>query len=287
MAYLIEFVNTSQSVTINLNGDNASLQMQTSYLGDIGFGLAPLHHITTRGAQQDGDTYVDYRLDPRILQIPLVVRPYIVGGIPRMQMLYRIRERLLRHINVGDEGYLTVAAEDTSIVAYRRIYVKVVGGMTFDADPQIPYDFRTVIQFRAANPLWIDPFPVAQVFNQATFSTNVFQNSTNTYRTFPIITINGPVTNFRITNTPTSGTVRYIEYSGTIAAGTQIIMDLSPNKKTVVDGGGVNRISNITSGSDLVNFAIERGGQSLRCTGTGLGAGTNVQVVWYPNYIGI
>lgn len=284
MAYLIEYVNTSAGVTINLNGYNSTYQMTLSYLGDIGIGLAPMHHITARGPQQDGDTYIDFRLDPRVIQIPLLVRADLPAGRTQMEMLYRVRNNLLRFINVGDEGYLRISSEDTQITTYRRIPVQVVGGMTFDADSQNPYNLRTVIQFRAADPLWYDETTVYDYYQSTDFGINRTYNNTASYKSYPIITIAGPVTDCRFSVTQ-YGVTKFVQVDGIIGSGATIIINLKD--KTVVDGGGVNRIGRISADSNFVNLAIEKGSQTHRVTGTATGVSTRVDVEWTPRYIGI
>lgn len=284
MAYLIEYVNTSLGITINLNGYNATQQVTLSYLGDIGTGLAPMHHITARGPQQDGDTYIDFRLDPRIIQIPLLVQADLPAGRTQMEMLYRVRNNLLRFINVGDEGYLRIAAEDSQLSTYRTIPVKVVGGMTFDADPQIPFFMRTVIQFRAADPLWNDETTTYDYYLSTDFGVNHNFNVTSSYKAYPIITIAGPVTDCRFSVTQ-YGVTKFVQVDGVINSVSSMIINLKT--KTVVDGGGVNRIGRISVDSNFVDLAIPKGSQTHHVTGTATGVSTRVDVEWTPRYIGI
>ena len=78
--HILTYSYITGGVTYTLNGVNTittrlgSESFTFSYLGDQGFGLAPLHRITTRGPLQHGDSDIDFRLDPRILQIPLLVK---------------------------------------------------------------------------------------------------------------------------------------------------------------------------------------------------------------------
>ena len=71
MAYSITY--TTAGTTYNLNGTNTGLGVTVRYLGDQGFGMAPMHRITQRGPLQHGDSDIDFRPDPRILQLPLLI----------------------------------------------------------------------------------------------------------------------------------------------------------------------------------------------------------------------
>lgn len=288
MAYRIEYVN-ELGRTLQLNALDATTGITVDYLGDIGFGLSPLHHITARGAQQQGDTYVDMRLDPRIIQLPLLVRPGTASGQTRMQRLYYARDILQGIFSPFYSGYVRVFPEWDPIAggASKILNVRTVGGLTMDVDPQIPYEFRTVVQMRAADPLWYGDLTF-QLFTAAQFGPNRFFTNSGTAPSYPSIIITGPVTNCTVIYTQTNTLQSYtITITGTISAGDQFFIDLNPATKSVQDLAGNNQISRVSSTSDFATFVIESGSSALRCTGTGTTGATSVDINWTTAYLGI
>jgi hypothetical protein len=293
MAYSITY--TTGGTTYNLNGTNASLGgLRLRYLGDQGFGLAPLHRITQRGPLQHGDSDVDFRLDPRILQLPLVVEASTI------EAGYSAREALTRIFSPASGGGILRITTD----AYdRAIECRTLGGLEFNVEQGTGYHIRTVAQLRASDPTWYDPTPVSGGATPAVEGTptpvpllipwtvgasNI--NSTipitnaGTWRAFPIITAVGPITDLIMTNTTTGDK---IEVDGTIPNGDTWVFDLSYGRKTVVDQTGANKITAITADSSLATWSLEPGANSITVTGSSPGASSAVSIVYYTRYIGV
>jgi hypothetical protein len=274
---------TTRGVTYTLSGYDATTGLAFRYLGDQGFGLAPLHRITTRGPLQDGDSDIDFRLDPRVLQIPIVVKNESTTPIYQH---YDIRDALLRIFRPQDSGVLTVTTNKGSSDRVRNIGTRLLGGLSFDVDPD-SWHVRTVVQLRADDPTWYDAVTAinTQTFVAADFGLNRSASNLGTWIAYPTILVTGPVTNFKITNVTTG---RFIEYVGTIAAGTTVKIDLSYGRKTVTNNAtGANLIANISSLSQLATFAIITSTQNLQVTGTGTSGATLVTVSWLNRYTGI
>ena len=273
--------------TYNLNGYDADHGLTLHYLGDQGFGLAPLHRITTRGPLQHGDSDIDFRLDPRILQIPLVVKNE--SASPKFNS-YAIREALLNIFRPQDVGVLSVVRSDGVTTHTRSIIVKVLGGLTFDVDP-VDYHVRTVVQLRADDPTWYDDSTTSLITAQANFGVSQSTSSAGNWQTFPsVFTVAGPVTTCRIENKTYPTAEKFIEVTGTIAAGTTYYFDLRYGYKTVHTGPnqtGTNVINLINPASDLATWAIYPGANFVRITGTGLSAATLVSISWQNRYTGI
>lgn len=275
---------TARGVTYTLNGYDADHGLTLNYLGDQGFGLAPLHRITTRGPLQHGDSDIDFRLDPRVLQIPLMVKNE--SASPKFNS-YDIRERLLSIFRPQDAGFLTVQTSNGTLSKFRSINVKVLGGLTFDVDP-VDYHVRTVVQLRADDPTWYDN----QQFNDITIlgiNFGLTYNLTNTgnWLSFPQIQATGPVTNLTITNTTTS---QVLNIPGTISAGTSYYFDLRYGYKTIYTGPnqtGTNVIDKISATSNLATWAIQPGVNNIVITGTGTSGATQVVTTWPNRYTGI
>lgn len=273
---------TARGTTYDLNGSGTGHQIE--YLGDQGFGLAPLHRITTRGPLQHGDSDIDFRLDPRILQLPLLIKN--TSNFPMYQH-YVLRRHILNIFRPADLGVINVLASDNLQSINRYINVRVLGGMSFDVDPT-DYHLRTVVQLRADDPTWYDSSEVtSHTVTQAMFGNSYPVLNTGNWLSFPQIQATGPVTNLTITNTTTS---QVLNVPGTISAGTSYYFDLRYGYKTIYTGPnqtGTNVISAISATSNLATWAINAGSNTISVTGTGLTAASQVVFTWQNRYTGI
>lgn len=279
----------TRGVSYNISDYDSTTGLTFRYLGDQGFGLAPLHRITTRGPLQNGDSDIDFRLDPRIMQLPLMVVNES-SAAPVFQH-YQIRRKLLDIFRPQDSGQIMVqhlyilSGIVTPIT--RMIDVKVLGGLSFDVDPS-SYHVRTVVQLRAADPTWYEPTS-SGLRSQTIYSSGAINGNQTiivggNWPTFPIIRLTGPITNPVITNSTLGQT---ITITGTIAAGAYYDIDLEYGKKTVVDNGGVNRISTVSAASNLATWSLQSGNNVVSITGTGATAATNAVFQYYIRHIGI
>lgn len=299
MAYSLTY--TVGGTTYTLNGYDAITGLTFNYLGDQGFGLAPMHRITQRGPLQQGDTDVDFRLDPRVLQIPL----YIDADSITAQ--YTIRNELLTIFSPSNiMGTLTVAND--SFV--RSIDCYVLGGLTFDVDAKSGYGVRVVVQLRAPDPTWYDPtanvitltpsiagtafaIPMAIPLTMGTASINITTtvNYTGTWLSYPIITAVGPITGLSITNNTTGQVISL--GSVAIGAGTTYTFDLRYGYKTVKTDTGVNKIADVTAASNLATFAIVNapsapsGVNSITITSSSSSSPAAVTLTYYTRFVGI
>ena len=290
----VSFKYITGGVTYNLNGSNTIStpiggQYTFSYLGDQGFGLAPLHRITTRGPLQHGDSDIDFRLDPRILQIPLVVKNE--SSTAPKATHYSIRNALLQIFKPQSSGTLQILIGTTSggvskIQDY-RIDTKVLGGLSFDVEPT-SYHVRTIVQLRAEDPTWYEPYTSGNPYVVTYFDTNIGSSQIfpigGNWQTYPVIRINGPITNPTITNT-TTGEV--IAITATISAGAYYDIDLSYGAKTVVDNTGTNRISTVSAASDLATWHFEPGNNTIAVTGSSTSSSSDIDFTYYNRYTGI
>lgn len=286
MTYTDQYYVTyrARSASYALNGFDVTSGLTFQYLGDQGFGLAPLHRITTRGPMQDGDSDIDFRLDPRVLQVPLIVQNTNTSQ-PRFQS-YVIRRNLLSIFRPQDSGILSVESIGTSLLS-RSINVQVLGGLTFDVDPS-EFHVRTVVQFRADDPTWYDEVstPFLSIPNT---QFGVVQATTyaGQWQAFPTILVTGPVTNFTLTNAARAQT---LNVPGTIAAGTTYYFDLRYGYKTVYTGPnqtGSNVIANLNPASNLATWSLVPGVNNITASGTGITAATNVYLSWQNRYAGV
>jgi hypothetical protein len=292
MSYGITY--TINGTVFDLNGYDATSGLIYNYLGDQGFGLAPMHRITQRGPMQQGDSDVDFRLDPRILQLPLFVNATSIDDY------YTARGRLLSIFSPSNTtGRITV----TTSTFIRTIDVKVLGGMSFDTDAKAGYALRAVIQLRADDPTWYDATPHSiagtsgiagtataypviypRTYGTANINATTTLSYDGTWLAYPIITALGPITGLVITNNSTG---QVISTSGSIAAGRTFTYDLRYGKKTVYDDLGVNQIATVGASSNLATWAIVVGTNSISIAASASASPAAVNIVYYTRFVGI
>jgi hypothetical protein len=297
MAYKLTFYSGNTWYNIS----NQSPAFPVHYLGDENFGMAPLHMITSRSPVQHGDTTLDFRLDPRVIQIPLLVE------CETLQEQYDQRNYLLQLFKPSNN-------DSALIVEYpdgrqRVITTRVLGGLDFNMETSAGHSIRAVVKLRCSDPTWYNPqentLPIATAEGSPTAYPKVYPVTygtgfgipysityDGTWLSYPIITVTGPVTNFSLTNTSSGQNITVT--SGTvIAAGTSWRFDLRYGYKTVTDDSGNNRIGLITSSSELAQFAIfpapdvTNGINNLIVTGTGTTSASSVYISYYDRFIGI
>lgn len=298
MTYSITY--TTNTKTYQLNGTDPITGYQFNYQGDGGFGLAPLHRITQRGTFQQGDFDTDFRLDPRVLSIPLLVMASDLSDH------YQKRDAILKIFSPSNSAAtLTITAG----ALVRSITVATLGGLTFDHVPGAGYDIRFIVQLRAADPTWYDPtgstvstssaiagtptpypkpYPVPYGVSALSGSTQISYNGS--WLTYPIITATGPITGLLITNQSTGA---LISVPGTIPAGRTWTFNLLYGYKTVTDDLGVNQIAAVTAASDLATFAILPapgvldGVNIITVTGTGTTGASATNLFYFNRYVGV
>lgn len=296
---------TTNSKTYQLNGTDPVTGYQFNYQGDGGFGLAPLHRITQRGTFQQGDFDTDFRLDPRVLSIPLLVMA------SNLSDHYQKRDALLKIFTPSNSSAtltITVGVPlGTDFV--RSITVVTLGGLTFDHVPGAGYDIRFVVQLRAADPTWYDPagviastsaaiagtptpypkpYPVPYGVSALSGDTKITYGGS--WQTYPVITATGPITGLLITNQSTGA---LISVPGVIPAGRTWTFNLLYGYKTVTDDLGVNQIAAVTAASDLATFAIVPapdvldGVNIITVAGTGTTGASTTNLFYFNRYVGV
>ena len=300
MAYSITY--TIQGTTYTLNSFDSASGLTFNYLGDLGFGMAPLHRITQRGPLQQGDSDVDFRLDPRVLQIPLL----ITGS--SITEHYAIRDKLLAIFSPSNVvGTLTITRPDDS---QRSIATKILGGLSMDVDAKSGYNVKTIVQMRADDPTWYNPLqntisgtsiitgtptPIPRIYPvtygaSGTINVNTAVAYGGTWNSYPNIVAVGPLNNLVIQNTSTGDT---ITLAANIAALTTYTFDLRYGYKTVVDQLGANQLANITAASNLATFNLAPmpqvigGVNNINISATGGTSASSVTLTYNNRFIGV
>jgi len=270
--------------------------------GTVNFGMAPSHRITQRGPFQEGDSDIDFRLDPRIISLPIVV------PVSSIDDHFIYRNALLDIFKPGnDTATLIVTYDDTGTEAVRYLDVKILSSLTMDTDSK-DFNIRGVIQLRAQDPTWYDnnfsetpltspilgtptpyPKPYGVPYGSAGIGGITTVNNIGTWINYPVLTAVGPLTDLTITD----GLGHVISFDTPIPAGTYVSIDLKYGAKTVTDQDGVNRFAWLDITSDLINWAIYPspyvvgGSNTISVSATGTDSSSSVTMNWNPRYIGV
>ncbi len=238
------------------------------FLAYIGYGAPPLEYQTQRGYKQHGETVLDYLLGPRSVTIDLWQKPACDRAT-----YWRNRAALheLLRPNRGGPLELTLAIPDGT---KRSILLYVDPGAKFDT-PQTDdnnWEINETLDAIAFDPIWYNSSQTVQAVAADSSQNLIFPitfpimfgpggvvyTSTITYtgswRSYPTLIITGPYTSVTITNETTGAVIRLII---PIVAGQSRTIDLTPGQLSIVDQDGVSQFGDLSSDSDLVDFAIE------------------------------
>jgi hypothetical protein len=252
-----------------LNGFDVISGYTFHLLGFREVGLPPITRITQRGAFQQGDTNIDFRLNPRVFSIEGLVEAS--NAFEHMQ-IRQVLGRIFKVSNTASQVQYTTT--DGVTVITRAIDCLVNGNLDISSDTSAGYDVYYTIELRADNPLWYDPNQ--NVLNLTgtvigdptdipaviprTYGTNGLDSSSivsynGTFASYPVITVFGGdagLQNLTIANVTTNKVI----YINSIPVNATYTIDLRYGYKTVVDQNGVNRITNVNPQSNLTTFAI-------------------------------
>jgi len=287
----------------NSGFEGVSFDLPVYLTGAVNFGISPSHRITQRGPFQQGDTDIDFRLDPRIMSLPIVVPASSIDEH------FTYRNRLLDIFKPGnDTSRLEIYFNNDGVQAIRYIDVKILSSLTMDTDSK-DFNIRGVIQLRADDPTWYDGFnfyetsltspvlgtptpypkPYEVPYGSAGIGGITNISYEGTWISYPVLTATGPLTDLTITD----GLGHVISFDTPIPAANFVIINLKYGAKTVIDQDGVNRFEWLDINSDLINWAIYPspfvfdGINTISVSATGTDGGSSVSINWIPRYIGV
>jgi len=274
-------------------------------LGLDGTGEAPVHRIEERGPQQHGATDIDFRLDPRTVQLALWIK-----GASQADLETK-RKQLI------DAFRATVAAKALRFTLDNGEVYQLdghsTGSLTMPQEGGEGFVMRVGLTFRAADPTFYDPeattltyylggsagtasaVPAVVPFFVGASTLDVSESIEyeGTWRAYPRIQIHGPISGPKITNS--SGTLHEVlEFSGvSIPAGEIYTVDLRYGYKTVTNSAGTSKITELTNASDLATWHIADdsevtdGVNTLLVTGTAATGATRIDIIYNARYVGI
>lgn len=271
-----------------------------------GEGLPPIDYITQRGPFQHGETPLNYFLRPRILQA--IIRHSYCDR----EAYWTGRNNLLSYLRPNRQLTTTLTPgkirKRLANGERRDIDVFILEGPGFAARTNGRWDetaYTETLRFIAHNPVWYDPVqrsssfssPVSELVFPITFpiTFGAFEVSgtityVGTWNEYPVITVNGPISNFTIRNVTTD---EDINISASISAGQSIIIDLRYGVKTITRNDGTNLIGTLSSDSDLASWHLAPdpeaagGVNDILISGGSADSNTSILVDYYRRYIGI
>lgn len=289
-----------------------------------GLGMPPIEYITQRGPFQHGETAIDYRLMPRVIQLTHRRNANCRNDY------WNARSDLINFLRPNRQafgefspGQLRKILPDGSI---RDIDVMIEQGPIFtprDTSRWDEFGFMESLRFIAFDPTFYDPTQVTATWSLSTsdqlvfntvggaldtlvfrldgvgdgllFGTDIIDNDltvnyTGTWLSLPTVEIDGPISGFIITNVTTG---EFIRLNYVVPAGRTVTITLDYGNKTVEDDLGTNLIGTVSSDSDLSTFHIAPDPEATDGTnvfsvlGGGTDGNTEVRLLYYTRYIGI
>lgn len=267
-----------------------------------GFGMPPFHRLNERGPLQHGVTDRGYRLDPRTVN--LIIPTIGATWADR----YTRRQQLIAQLAPGDDALILRFTDPGGNIYNLDCYC--VAGPAFASKDTWGNDFKAVFTLYAPDPSWYDPVATALTFNLgggadtmlvptvipmtvggSTIDSDNTADYAGTFLSYPFIRITGPIQNCVITNNSTG---EKLDFTGvTIAAAHYYDIDTRYGYKTVMLDGITNKISDLTSDSDLATFHIAphpevaNGLNSINISGINITAATKIEIVYFAIYVGI
>ena len=289
---LIELIRGTD--ILNLNDLDTYLRIE-----EDGLGLPEVRRITERGPFQHGDTDLDFRLEPRIIN---VVCGVFGGDIPGYWATRRTLQQLLRPSRVPLSLRYTLPTGDV-----RQIDVVYAGGLTWSSDDRLITTHRAGFQLRAADPTFYDPaiistrygigggggtwaIPWAMPWQIGSATVNQVQGITTPgdWESYPTILVYGPINNLVITNDVTSEKLDFTGFN--LSTGSTLTIDTRYGIKSILDHLGVSHINKLTDDSDLATFHLaahpdaDSGINAIRVVGSNATSITEIYIQFQARY---
>jgi len=261
-----------------------------------GLGSPRVREITNRGPAQNGDTFLDFRYEPRKIQIAF-------SGLGTDEASWHDRRAELMRIFRPSRSLIQLRYSRPPDRVYQWD-CSVSIPPQFSSEDRVGFTQRAVAELTAHNPFPYDPeaisvpfalsgggtsFVVPMVF-PITFGSSTL-SVTNTISltdvaavdSFPIITLTGPINTPVITNNTTGDA---LSFTMNLGSGTTYTIDTRYGYKSVIDQLGATKTGDLSSTSDLATFSLAPGDNSISVTGTSATAATAITFQYYKYFIG-
>lgn len=275
-----------------------------SYLMDYaGLGLPPATNFYERAPLQNGSTRRGFRLDPRNFQETFYVpaaclqkRQRALASFLDMLSLsgdlitfrFILPDGTIRLLDCTLESSIDMASGDR--ISRMRDYGHLVACQFLAPDPTFygPTTQVATLEMEEGDGFEI-PTPIPTGIGESVFDDTaiiLYGGSANSY---PVIRINGPITNPLITNETTETSLEF-------ADGTVIDMndwwEIDTRAGTIVDAAGDNQLGSLSTDSSLSQFYLLRereapSGNVITATGTNASDVTSITISYLVRYGGL
>ena len=292
----------------NIRGDTITFTDPYIIGAVTGLGMPPVAHVSERFAQQDGETLRHIALQRRVLTVPFEI---LTSSYTTM---WSAKRDLYGFLSAVKSPYIWTATLPDGTA--RCLYTYYTGELSMPFDPAWgPVVHKDVGQWTAYDPTWYDPTSVLWAFAvgggvgsfhwepgglgwdvgwgaSSADGTPVSFTYHGTWRSYPIITLEGPMVAPVITN-ETTGLVIAFDAGYTIDAGEIVTIDLQQGYKTVTHSVDGNIPDALTDASDLGTWHISEhpyavgGVNSIGIAFTGGTAASRVYIRFYTRYLAL
>lgn len=282
--------------------------------GNTGYGMPPIQYITQRGPFQNGESVLDYRINTRTIQLTHRRNECDRNGYwtGRSELINFLRPNR-QPTSLFQTFVLRKILPDGSKRDIRVLYNSGLGFRPSQTEQWDEWSIQETIVFLAHDPIFFDPdentvsitppvtsgsnlefsitFPI-RFSSRANAAEETIEYNGN-YKSFPIITLKGPMRHPVIRNISTGDLLEFNnDYE--LATGEFLTIDTTFGQKTIVDSNGDNQIGQLTEDSDLTSFHIapdpeaEDGENQIGFTADSMLTDISaVSIRYYDRYIGI
>lgn len=286
----------------NNAGNILEFNSETYALKVSGTGTPPVEYVTKTSYLQDGATPLSLRLGVRALSLEL----YNTTTEDK-EAYWDLRRELVNFLYPEIGKPLTLSLSQPNGETY-SIEVYPDPGIDFTRGDQSAWDIQETLPFKAFNPLWykstlgdITPaasqddelvfpitFPIVFGSSGTIFNTGAL-NYNGSWRSYPIITLQGPYTSCSITLVNKAVGFSLLTEISSIE---QRIIDTDPANLSIVDQDGNSKFDELSLPSNLRDFYIpaypDGALEQIKVTMINGSIGTSsINIQYKENYLGI
>jgi hypothetical protein len=262
-----------------------------------GLGSPPVRNLTQRGPLQDGVTFLDYRLDELPIQL-------VLTGLGTDENSWHSRRDEFVNIFRPSSSLLQLRySVPPDRVRQWDVYVSIPP--RFNTTQRIGMNQRTVVELRSPDPTaydpegvgvpfavsggsseWVFPWVLPTFFGTSTLSMTqvISMSAVNAAKSYPIITIQGPINTPVITNNATGDKLQFTTNLGALDVYT---IDCRYGYKSIINQSGASKTGDLSDDSDLTTFSLQPGDNSISVTGSSITAATQVSFQYFNRYLGV
>lgn len=270
-------------------------------------GNPPIKYDTQKAYYMDGQEITNFSIDVRQLNLPLITKN---DNFNKRTDFWDLRREILSFLSPLS-GAMTFEITTDDHITYELTNIYPTDGLSLDGntynDSRNDGRIDEVLRLTAFDPIWrikqinssgsLIPvianelsfpmnFPLEFGSNGANFNQTI--SYSGTWRSYPRITINGPYSVATFNNTATGATFQLVR---AISTGETRVIDLTDPIAgfTIVDGFGINKISEVNLGANFTQFYFNpdtTNGIDATLAGGNL-SDTRITIEWYTKYLGI